>query len=297
MRAAPQKVITFLSKCHVMAKCSNVGAVVEAGEDQADPQLESSKKRKLTHSGEAKYQSKFKSEWCKDYPIRAVPNDQHSFFCIPCKKTIRCGHQGLKDVKDHCATETHNKLFKVTKLQPSISQLLCDSSASEDVIRAEVMVTNFLIQHNLPLATADHLRPLFKSIFPDSNIAKSYACRRTKTSAIINKAMGLHCHEYLVEHCKSHPFSIGIDGSSDTEESKMNPATIRIFDMRSKTVTTHFFDMCITSGRDAAKAESVFRSMESKLTDDEIPWSHVVSLSVDNTNSMVGIHNSLASCC
>ena len=135
-------------------------------------------------------------------------------------------------------------------------------------------------------------------IFPDSNIAKSYACGRTKTSAIINKAMGPHCHEYLVEHCKSHPFSIGIDGSSDTEESKMNPMTIRIFDLsRSKTVTTHFYDMCITSGRDAAKAESVFRSMESKLIDDEISWSHVVSLSVDNTNSMVGIHNSLASRC
>ena len=78
----------------------------------------------------------------------------------------------------------------------------------------------------------------------------------------------------------------------------MNPATIRIFDMsRSKTVATHFFDMCITSGQDAAKAESVFRSMESKLRDDGIPWSHVVSLSVDNTNSMVGIHNSLASRC
>ena len=58
------------------------------------------------------------------------------------------------------------------------------------------MDTNFLIQHNLPLATAD--QPLIKSIFPDSNIAKSYAGGRTKTSAIINKAMGPHCHEYLV---------------------------------------------------------------------------------------------------
>lgn len=55
--------------------------------------------------------------------------------------------------------------------------------------------------------------------------------------------------------------------------------------------------MCITSGRDAAKAESVFRSMESKLIDNEIPWSNVVNLSVDNTNLMVGIHNSLASHC
>lgn len=35
------------------------------------------------------------------------------------------------------------------------------------------MVTNFLVQHNLPLATADHLGPLFKTIFPDSKVAKA----------------------------------------------------------------------------------------------------------------------------
>ena len=121
------------------------------------------------------------------------------------------------------------------------------------------MVTNFLVQHNLPLATTDHLGPLFKTIFPDSKIAKSYACGRTKTGAIINKAMGPHCHAYLVEHCTTHPFSLGIDGSSDTDVNKMNPVTMRVFDInRSKTVTSHFYDMCITSGRDAAKAETVF---------------------------------------
>ena len=38
------------------------------------------------------------------------------------------------------------------------------SSTSTDVTKAEVMVTNFLIQHNLPIATAGHLGPLFKTI-------------------------------------------------------------------------------------------------------------------------------------
>ena len=58
------------------------------------------------------------------------------------------------------------------------------------------MVTNFLIQHNLPIATSAHLGLLFKTIFPDSQIAKSYACSATKTTAIINEAMGPHCHQY-----------------------------------------------------------------------------------------------------
>ncbi len=55
--------------------------------------------------------------------------------------------------------------------------------------------------------------------------------------------------------------------------------------------------MCITSGRDASKAETLFRVIETKMEEDQIAWSQAVSLSVDNTNSMIGAHNSFASRC
>ena len=160
------------------------------------------------------------------------------------------------------------------------------------------MVTNFLVQHNLPLATADHMGPLFKAIFLDSKIASLYASGRTKTSAMINVAMGPHCHTHLVDHCKSHPFSLGINGSNDTGVNKMNPVTIRIFDIsRSKTVTSHFYDMCITSGEHGATASCIFNAVDEKFAEDSMPWLNSVSLSVDNTNSMIGRHNSVASRC
>eukprot|EP00794_Sanderia_malayensis_P002031 gene2031-2309_t len=185
-------------------------------------------------SGSAKYKSKFKSEWEKLYPVRAVKNDSYAFSCVPGNKVVRCDHQGLKDVKDHCTTETH--------LQ-------------------------------------EHLGPLLTKLFPDSNIVKSYACRRTKTSAIINVAMGPHCHEYLVEHCKKHPFSLSIDGSGDSDVAKMNPVTLRIFDInRSKTVTSHFYDMSITSGEHAGKAEDIFRVFNAKMVADDMPWAHAKNL-------------------
>ncbi len=269
--------------------------------ENAGAEGSNSKRKKVSFSeGKRNYRCKFKAEWAKDYPIRAVRSDEYSFYCASCYKTIRCDHQGLKDVKDHCNTVTHKRLLKTTKSQPSISQLFRppESSTNTSVIRAETMVTNFLIQHNLPLATADHLGPLFKNIFPDSNIAKWYGSGRSKTSAIVNKAMGPHCHDYLVQHCMVHPFSLGIDGSSDTDVNKMNPVTLRIFDVnRSKTVTSHFYDMCVTSGRDASKAADLFEVVESRIEKDKIPWSHAVSLSVDNTNSMIGVHNSIASRC
>ena len=146
------------------------------------------------------------------------------------------------------------------------------------------------------MATADHLGPLFRAIFPDSNIAKKNAMCRKKTTAIINETFGPYCHDYIVEHCKTHPFTVGTDGSNDTGIEKMNPVTIKLFDTkRSKTITNHFFDMCLTSGEDGAKAFAIFDAIDKCFTKDEMPWSNCVCLSVDNTNAMIGVNNSVAS--
>ena len=41
---------------------------------------------------------------------------------------------------------------------------------------AEILFTNFLIVHNVPIAVSDHAGPLFRKMFPDSEIAKKYGC-------------------------------------------------------------------------------------------------------------------------
>ena len=57
------------------------------------------------------------------------------------------------------------------------------------VSAAEVKVTGLLAEHNLPFLTEYHLGPLFRNIFPDSKIAKAYACGKTKASYILNRAI------------------------------------------------------------------------------------------------------------
>ena len=268
--------------------------------EQRSDSVPSPKRQKFAHAyvGAARYRSKFKNEWSRMYPVKGAKNDQYSFYCIPCMKNIKCDHQGITDVKNHCSTATHKRYEKQAKSQPSVSHLLKSQEPKDSVTRAEVIITNFLVQHNLPLATSDHLGPLFRSAFPDSDIAKQYSCGRTKTCAIVNKAMGSHCHQYVVQHCLQHPFSLGIDGSSDSDVEKMNTMTVRIFDMnRSKTVATHFYNMCVTSGENASKADTLFKVVQTKMAEDKIPWTQAVSLSVDNTNSMIGAHDSFASRC
>jgi len=47
---------------------------------------------------------------------------------------------------------------------------------------------------------------------------------------------------------KLNPFSIAIDGSSDTGVEKMNPITVKMFDESQGMIVTRFLDMCITTG-------------------------------------------------
>ena len=59
-----------------------------------------------------------------------------------------------------------------------------DASES-DVMRAEMLFSSFIIEHNIPIASTEHAGPLFRTMFPDSSTAKKYASARTKTTAVI----------------------------------------------------------------------------------------------------------------
>ena len=76
-------------------------------------------------------------------------------------------------------------------------------------------VATMLVQHNIPFALADELTPLFQDIFSDSDIAKNFSSRRTKTACIVNGAVAPFFQQRLLENIRSNPFSLAVDGSSD----------------------------------------------------------------------------------
>ena len=73
-------------------------------------------------------------------------------------------------------------------------------------------------------------------IFPDSKIGSKMTRGITEISAILNEALSPFCHDYIVSHCKLHPYSAGTGGSNDTGVEKMKSVCIRIFD-----INTSFF--------------------------------------------------------
>lgn len=117
------------------------------------------------------------------------------------------------------------------------------------MIQADVKITNLLVQHNVPLAVSDHLSPIFKEVFQDSEVARAYGCARTKSMCILNGALAPYYKTSLVRHMVSSPYCIAMDGSNDTGLSKMNPMTVRFFNKETGMVATQLLDMCLTSGK------------------------------------------------
>ena len=109
-------------------------------------------------------------------------------------------------------------------------------------------MANAFVQHDVPLAVADHISPLLRDMFPDSDIAKGYASASTKTTCVINGSLAPHFKSALVSDMKCEPFSIAVDGSNDSGLEKMNPMTVRLYDVNQGKIVTRFLDMCLTKG-------------------------------------------------
>ena len=52
----------------------------------------------------------------------------------------------------------------------------------------------------------------------------------------------------MVRYGQSYPYSLLTDGSNDVGFDKMNPVTVRIFDIGLGKVESRFRDMCATKG-------------------------------------------------
>ena len=124
------------------------------------------------------------------------------------------------------------------------------TSSDLTVIRAETLFTSFVVEHNLPLSITDHAGPLFKKMFPDSDISKKYGCARTKTSNIVN-VLASDVENMITEGMRSQPFSLATDGSTDFDDIKMYPILVKLYNSdigRVVTLLLKLVESCISTG-------------------------------------------------
>jgi hypothetical protein len=114
--------------------------------------------------------------------IRALFSPREVADKCGCDVTI--SHGGQHDIVRHLKTKKHLSVSCAVK-QTSTLGAYFSKDNDYSVTRAEVGFTTFLIEHSIPFSVANHATKLFHKIFPDSAIAKTYACSRTKTSRLV----------------------------------------------------------------------------------------------------------------
>ena len=125
-----------------------------------------------------KYAQKYREEYHKECPCikKSTKGENHAFY-TPCISDISVKYGGRNDIlrhivsDKHCATST-----KARSNTPAIDGFFCKSGADDCIVKAEMLFTGFLIEHNLNVASSDHAGPLFRRMFPDSKIAAKYVC-------------------------------------------------------------------------------------------------------------------------
>ena len=130
----------------------------------------------------------YSADWKKEFPIQRANGNPKAFYCVPCKKSISCGHVGRGDVVRHCdpanKDNIHSKNVNAIKKKSKTAFMAFGESSkpSQSVIKAEVLHTNFIVQHNLPLAIADHFTKVAMYKINDyvSNICLVHVCSFTK---------------------------------------------------------------------------------------------------------------------
>ena len=106
-------------------------------------------------------------------------------FVVFVVKSVSCTNQELGLVKQHWAGKIHQK--NATTIAQSRDITFNKPVNDDKHISAEVLVKSFIALHNISFLTPDHLAPLSRVIFPNSNIAKIFRSRRTKTTWVAYK--------------------------------------------------------------------------------------------------------------
>lgn len=136
----------------------------------------------------------------------------------------------------------------------------------------------------------EHLPQLIQKVCPDSEIAKSIKCGRTKTTKILTSVTGATDKENIINYIKNNKFSLLVDESSDRGCIKHLCLIVRFYE--DYKVTDAFLGLVpIQDGT----TETFYRHIVKVFTDNCIPYKeNLVGFAADGDSAMMGQHNSLA---
>ncbi|PAA92765.1 hypothetical protein BOX15_Mlig005655g3, partial [Macrostomum lignano] len=192
--------------------------------------------------------TKFVDSWCNRTAhnqqcslwLQPDPKDACRAYCSICAKDFQIGSAGFGAVENHAKSKKHSDRYML-KLQKESSatsinfyfkpQRSSTSNPSADgtnsdtttekpstldakVMKAELRHALNIVEHHRSFASADH--GIYKTMFPDSQIAQKFKCQRQKTTYLVTEAIAPTIRNEIIQDINSGSgyFSLAIDESN-----------------------------------------------------------------------------------
>ena len=126
----------------------------------------------LSTSKKARKGQRFREHHMIAYPVLKPSSVGDTYaFCTMCDSNFSVSHGGINDCAMHVNGPRHKKYAESKKNQPTLLSFTKKdehSNISHNNMKAELLFTAFLVEHNVPISAADHASKLFRAMFLDS---------------------------------------------------------------------------------------------------------------------------------
>ena len=119
--------------------------------------------------------------------------------CSLCSSDFGISNGGRNDVTTHIKGKHHREMDAAASTTQSVRSFI-QPEMQKSVIEAEARWSLYVTKHNLSFQASDHATKLFKVMFPDSSIAKKFACGHTKTAVIVSEAFAPHFKQPIISN-------------------------------------------------------------------------------------------------
>ena len=144
---------------------------------------------------------------------------------------------GENDINRHKDTSKLKVYVDTAQRQRKLTDFGASSATTnldQKLVKAGLIFSDFLVERNLTLSTADHAAKLLRNMFPESKIVNKYRCGRRKATHILTRVVAKQSTSDLKEK-----LFITCCYENDT----FLPVLVRHFDSDSELIATSLVDM------------------------------------------------------
>ena len=239
------------------------------------------------------YRQPFNDEWLQieefKHWLKPDPSNKYAARCTVCSTSLINVNRSA--LTKHAESVKHVKNNDIKRSTFTINHFLqkpTTPSIDCKVAQAEIVLTAFVAEHNVPFSHMDHLVECMKTAFPDSQIAQKLTLKSTKLSYVLQDGLAYSQRRNVVDRCKSQKFSVLLDESTDISVSQVLAVVVRFFDESRCTVVDALFDLIEVDNGTAAGLYSSFKEL---MISNQIPLENIIGFASDNCATMMGQNN------